>query len=384
MPLRPVTKTLNLPVETAADVAKVWERLLGLAKLESPSKRRDERRDLEDHLLYIGAVCPERFRPLQETAALVGDEHLEDVDLRFEVWRYLLAGAPDAAVVHLEARLRAQPADGVRAKLLAAIGTPAALAAIGRLAKDPALCDAFEALGVAIRRPRPARLRGALEAIGLATPEPSPPVRLRFADARFAVKVTRGPLAGPHPVGLPVGDVILADPRRLVVWHYVTLTLAGLPGLERLPFERLHLVSPKLENCWTLSCEVDPATSRYEVLRLIDDEANEDPDGLFAEEMAGRTRVPDAAYGSGMAELIPYGPELVYTNGHIHSTPDVVGTVGGLPLEIVDIPKCTRCGVVMFHVATVTMRVRTYGDGFRSLFVCETCRIAANVASSWN
>jgi hypothetical protein len=37
----------------------------------------------------------------------------------------------------------------------------------------------------------------------------------------------------------------------------------------------------------------------------------------------------------------------------------------------------------MFHVVTVENHVRDYGDGWRSLFVCEDCHTVASNATGW-
>ncbi len=38
----------------------------------------------------------------------------------------------------------------------------------------------------------------------------------------------------------------------------------------------------------------------------------------------------------------------------------------------------------MFHILTVEDRIRENGDGFRSLFLCETCHTVASNATPWN
>jgi len=84
------------------------------------------------------------------------------------------------------------------------------------------------------------------------------------------------------------------------------------------------------------------------------------------------------------AELRLYDDELVYSNGHILMTPGVVGTTGGPPLGLYPNPCCPSCGRLMLHVATVEHLVREYGDGFRSLYLCEDCHTAACNATGWN
>ncbi len=56
MPLQPVTRTLHMPVETEADVQKLFEEGLQLATHPSRVRRENAARDLEDHFFYLGAA----------------------------------------------------------------------------------------------------------------------------------------------------------------------------------------------------------------------------------------------------------------------------------------------------------------------------------------
>ena len=38
----------------------------------------------------------------------------------------------------------------------------------------------------------------------------------------------------------------------------------------------------------------------------------------------------------------------------------------------------------MFHVVSVQHHIRGYGDGWRSLFVCEDCRLVTCNGTGWN
>jgi hypothetical protein len=82
--------------------------------------------------------------------------------------------------------------------------------------------------------------------------------------------------------------------------------------------------------------------------------------------------------------LRPYGPDLVYSNGHIISTPGVAGTAGGPPIGLYANPACPSCEKLMFHVVTVENYIREHGDGFRSLYLCEDCEKVAVTATGWN
>jgi len=65
-------------------------------------------------------------------------------------------------------------------------------------------------------------------------------------------------------------------------------------------------------------------------------------------------------------------------------TPSVMGDVGGPPIGLYPNPHCLSCQKLMFHLSTVVSDVREYGEGFRSLYLCETCGLVASHASPWN
>ena len=81
--------------------------------------------------------------------------------------------------------------------------------------------------------------------------------------------------------------------------------------------------------------------------------------------------------------LLPFDDRLVYANQHVVMTPGVVGVMGGPPMGLAPTPDCVQCGRLMFHVAWADQG-SAYGDGFRSLFICEDCRISATLATLWN
>ena len=101
----------------------------------------------------------------------------------------------------------------------------------------------------------------------------------------------------------------------------------------------------------------------------------------------------------GAVTLLPFDDRLVYANQHVVMTPGVVGVMGGPPMGgpmggmggpmgggpmgLAPTPDCVQCGRLMFHVAWVDQG-SAYGDGFRSLFICEDCRISATLATLWN
>ncbi|SDS64147.1 hypothetical protein [Actinoplanes derwentensis] len=144
------------------------------------------------------------------------------------------------------------------------------------------------------------------------------------------------------------------------------MRLAGIPGLPAWPSSHVHLVAPGSTGPWTLF-------------------ATAGPDGRYRDVTADSSSfTDDPSFGLGRVVLRPYGPDLVFSNGHIHSTPGVVGVAGGPPIGLYPNPACPSCKRLMFHVATVTSLVREHGDGFRSLYLCEDCETAAVTATSYN
>jgi hypothetical protein len=207
----------------------------------------------------------------------------------------------------------------------------------------------------------------------------------RFTRERRAVRVERfagdadDPEAVPHPVGLPLSTVVADPTQDTIVWHYCSFTLAEMEGLPGLSARRLHLVSPPLNSDWTVFSSLD-ADGRYADATLMRREET-DPEEMA--DMRADTRAR-AEEDRGYLTLLPYDDQLVYCNGHTEHTPGVVGDVGGPPIGLYPNPRCPTCSTLMFHVATVTKDVREYGDGFRSLFVCEDCDLTASHATMWN
>jgi hypothetical protein len=219
---------------------------------------------------------------------------------------------------------------------------------------------------------------------GFWIPPDNAPAIPRFTPGRLAAQFQ--PFDGaldtlinrPHPVGLPVA-MVMADPsQQLVTWHYCSFSLNAIDGLPRLGVARLHLVSPPLFDEWTLYCDLAP-DGRYVHPTLS---SSTEADG---EDMRDMQRAAIERHGGqGQLTLLPFDDRLVYCNGHVELTPGVVGNVGGPPIGVYPSPSCSSCGKLMFHIATLRDGVRQYGDGFRSLFVCEDCERIACHATGWN
>jgi hypothetical protein len=373
MPLRPVGGKIDLPVETAQDVQRVFEFGVSLDE-RSLGHYTYERyqRDLADYLDYIGAITPEHFRPFQEAVVTLSDAQLGHFAFcTFETWLYLLRGAPDTCVDHVARRLSGVSASPsilalVLQNMLAAICTPLALKALAEYAKLSGNS-------------------GDVANTGLWIPPDNAPAVPRFATERQAAQFH--PFNGAHdelisrlhPVGLPVVTV-MADPlQTLVTWHYCSFSLDAIAGIPHLGVSRLHLVSPPLFDEWTVYCDL-VAGGRYEHPTLS---PNREADAEDMDDLR-RTAIERKDVGRGELVLLPFDDRLVYSNGHVLQTPGVVGTVGGPPIGLYPNPSCPSCCKLMFHVATLRAGVRQYGDGFRSLFVCEDCARAACHATAWN
>jgi hypothetical protein len=369
MPLRPVTGKLQLPVDSAEDVRALFE----VGRSLSPERQgklgiESYRRDLLDHFYYIGAVCPEYFRPLQEAAAQLPGDELRNFDFSFPVWLYLLQDASDVCVDHLVARLASADAASSRdvsilEDMLAGICTPYALRALAEYAAKTDKRQRFA------------------DDMGFWFAGDGSPAVPRFTRQRQAVRLrpqdgTAEAVAGwTHPVGLPIAAVVSNPRQKRLAWHYCSFDLDQLPGMPTLGVQRLHLVSPPLWTDWTVFCAIAP-DGRYDAFQVIRD----DEDDIVSPVELRAEATQDEAARRGYLELLPYDDQLTYCNAHTMLTPGVEGDVGGPP-PLGSVPSCPTCGKAMFFVSCVEQLVREFGDGFRSLYVCEACMVAACVAS---
>ncbi|MFC4044399.1 hypothetical protein ACFO1B_38810 [Dactylosporangium siamense] len=136
------------------------------------------------------------------------------------------------------------------------------------------------------------------------------------------------------------------------------------------PAERVHLAGPKGSVGWVLSAATDP-DGRWHDERVTYDRPPDDDE-------------PDVSGMTAAVVLRPYDDELVYANGHVLSTPDVFGVAGGPAIGLYPNPHCRSCDRLMFHVTTVKHTIREHGHGWRSLCLCEDCRITTCTATNWN
>jgi hypothetical protein len=368
MPLKPVTHTLQMPVETSADAEALFEAGLQIAHHPSASYREKAARDLEDHFFYLGAVHPEHMPILQPRLVRLSDEQLKVFSFTFSTWLYLLHGADDSCVDFLTTALNQNPGNWVRRQMLAAIGTPSALANVAVFARKHNARNDFQSLGFNI-------------------PLDGQPAQPRFTAWRRAIK--KVPFTGNrenlsqilHPVGLPLTTVVDDPIAKTISWHYLSLDLTELQGLPPLSVERLHLVSPPVDIGWTLFCDI-LGDGRYKVRFFERDDGDED-EGEESDALLNEFE-NDSSVDLGHAQLLLYDDQLIYCNGHTMLTDGVVGDVGGPPLGLYPNPECPGCKRLMFHLLTVDSGIRSYGDGWRSLFLCEDCHLIACTATSWN
>lgn len=294
MPLQLLHRTFEPSADTAGDVRARFEWGLALSQASSGRVRYEKSvRDLADYFYYVGAVCSEYARPLQQAFVTATDTQLANFAFTFPTWLYLLLDAPNECVDILTRRLAADNAPPTLRftleSMLAAVCTPAALSALADYARERGRISEFSAIGFWIP-----------PASGAAVP--------RFTPQRLAARVRRDTEHPPanfcHPVGLPLSE-IMADPDQdVVTWHYCSLGLADLAGAPPLPASRVHLVSPPLWNEWTVYCSLasDGLYSRPLVVSESSDEV-----------AMGEDALADQLSNSGELLLLPYDDQLIYS-----------------------------------------------------------------------
>jgi hypothetical protein len=249
-------------------------------------------------------------------------------------------------------------------QMLAGVCTPAALDALAEYARERDSIATFEDTGFWI-------------------PDGHGPAIPRFMIPRRAARALRlddeDPAKYPHPIGLAVSDVMADSTQDVVTWHYCSLDLADLTDLPAFPASRIHLVSPPHFDEWTVFC-TPQSDGRYTRATLRMD-GSDDPD---MERMLREQAITEQRSGKGRLLLVPYDDRLIYCNCHVYLTPDVVGDVGGPPIGLYPNPRCPSCSRLMYHASTMTSDVREYGQGFRSLYLCEDCGLVASHATLSN
>lgn len=354
MPVVPNNGTFYIELSSEAAVAEfvAVARSLDAAKVAKFGTR-DARTaaDIEDHLMFLAATNPDWFVPYRDLAATTLSAQMP---MSLAIAAVLLPGISAPAVDELCERLEARPSDWATLSLLAATKDRRGLAALADIVRRAGTIEWTNRLGVHVGDEGPALWR--------------------FSPVRHAIVVPPDDdTASPDGwVGLPL-DQVVDDPSGVITWHYLSLRVEAIEGAPPWPAELIHLVSPR--TFWfTLHCAV-AGDGRYQN-PTVDDEGEPFDAGLRAIEQDPR---PPAA-----ARLHRYDETLIYRNGHVYLTPNVGGDAGGPPVGIYPNPVCPECGILMFHVATVLSTIREYGEGFRSVFVCEYCVRAAVTGTNWN
>lgn len=261
-----------------------------------------------------------------------------------------------AAVVD---RARADEEDIEAGLLLLAARTPDAMMVIGDLARSRE------------------RVRDDCRHLGFDVPAKGP-AEPRFTTKRRALRLHDGTaIAGAlHAAGLPLSEVAAHGEHR-ITFHYLSVTPSEFPALPRWS-GRAHFVSIRAWTGWTAFARPDPA-GRLSVTQidLDEDESLDELVGMLDE-------APGHPQPSGAVELLPFDDQLTFVNQHPQLTPGVFGVLGGPPMGLAPAPVCPSCARVMFHAGYIEARPREYGDGFRSLFLCEHCVASATLATLWN
>ena len=345
----------SVEMTSADDISLVFDALRRVSERGFFTKERAQR-DVAEEVGYQLLMHPGWIRP--HVQALVR----EGVDAAMDfAWKCLLMeDAPDDLMDELIARARLDESSRPAIDLLLASRLPEGLVAVAeRAARDPQTAKECRELGF--------------------EPNPASALVPRFVSKRMALRLLpETPASGAlHSVGLPLEEVVAPGEGR-ITFHYLSVTpnnFSELPGWHG----QAHIVAPRHWPDWTLHGQPDEhGRLRVVELHLGDDRSLDD--GLIDKlDEAAATEQLSAA-----VELAPFNDALTYANQHPLLTPNVIGVLGGPPIGLAPAPACTSCGRVMFHIGWIDTGTREYGDGFRSLFICEDCRTSATLATLWN
>jgi hypothetical protein len=349
--VQPVCGIVNLLINGPDDVAAI----ISLARDLDGDAVRNWRgqdgniaRDLGDYLAWLSGTHPDWFAPYADEVAT----ELTGV-FRFGIddATMLFAGATDATVDRLASRLKDDPFSSQSAELvvLAGIGSPYAMHVLAERARPVSrwCCD--------------------LNSWGIDVPVEDGPAIRRFVPDRWALFAAGDgdPIDG--YLGLPLDEVTSSAE---VTWHYLSVEHERVNGLPPWPHRAIHILAPNAD-CFELSASTDESGRFVDVVISERDDYESDGDN-------------DACTTRTTLTMRPYDDSLTYRNGHVQLTPGLLGTVGGPPVGIYPVPICRSCGRLMFHIATITSHAREYGVGFRSVFTCSECVIAAVSGTHWN
>ncbi len=342
----------TVAMDGPADIDLVFAALERLGERGFFTKERAER-DVAEEIGYQLVAHPEWVRPHVSRLVRGG------LGLTFDWQCLLMKDAPDDLVEHLLERRGRDPDDWRTTWALMASRSEPAMAALATSAR------ANEAT------------RRNLQDLGFHLPADGP-AEPRFSVQCQALRYLPGSdaTAAPHAVGLPL-DRVRAPGESDITFHYLSVSPALVPDMPAWEGQA-HLVSIRDLTGWVHWAKLE-SDGRIRTARIEHDDDHSLDD--LNDRLDDHAAQPQE---SGAVELLPFDDALTYSNQHVFSTPDVIGVIGGPPMGLAPAPECIECGRLMFHVGYTAHSVRRYGDGFRSLFICEDCRVSATVATMWN
>ena len=343
----------SVVMESPDDIGLVFDALRRIPERGFFTRDRAQR-EIAEEIAYQCLVHPDWIRP--HVAQLVRLGAVAAMD--FEWQCRLMDLAPDALIADLIDGLRG---DGVpeAIDLLLASRHPAAMAEVADIAQ---------------RHPG---MKTRLRDRGFHLPPEGPAVP-RFTTEQCGVKLMPdAPAVGAaHAVGLPLAAVVAPGDDR-ITFHYASLTPAALSTVPAWDGQA-HIIAVRSFTGWTAFTAADQAGRLSVVdIRFDNDRSLDD----LVDVLDDAAVLPQV---SAAVELLPYDDQLTYANQHPFVTAGVFGVLGGPPMGLSPAPECPKCAKLMFHVAYVDTSVREYGDGFRSLFICEDCRVSATLATLFN
>lgn len=340
---------------TPDDIGLVFDALRRIPERGFFTKDRAQR-EVAEEVGYQLLVHPDWIRP--HVSALVREGGAVAMDFAWQCM--LMEDAPADLIEELIGRTKSDDSSRLTIDLLLASRQPQALSAVAeRAARDPQTARESRDLGF--------------------DPNQAGTLVPRFAIERMALRLLPEtlPEGSLHAVGLPLEEVVAPGEGR-ITFHHLSVTPNAFPALPAWDGQA-HIVAPRHWPDWTLHGEPDEL-GRLRVIGIdLGDDRSLDDELADKLDEAAMTEPVSAA-----VELAPFDDALTYANQHPLLTPNVIGILGGPPMELAPAPSCSSCSRVMFHVGWTDTHTREYGDGFRSLFICEDCRTSATLATLWN
>ena len=340
---------------SADDINRVFDALHRISERGFFTKERAQR-DVAEEVGYQLLMHPTWIRP--HVAALVRDGVAVAMDFAWQC--LLMVDAPVDLIDGLAAGARTDASSRTAIDLLLASRQPDALSAVAeQAARDAQIARQARDLGFD------------MDSAGTLVP--------RFAVDRMALRLlpATAALGSLHGVGLPLDEVVARGEGR-ITFHHLSLTPNAFPALPVWDGQA-HIVAPRHWPDWTLHGKPDERGRLHVIAIDLGDDRSLDDELAYKLDEAAATEQLSAA-----VELAAFDDALTYANQHPLLTPNVIGVLGGPPMGLAPAPSCSFCGRVMFHIGWTDTQTREYGEGFRSLFICEDCQTSATLATLWN